>query len=102
MSVSILRISVHELCEQECISVEQVHRIVEHGIARPVSGSTQQDWVFDSKTVVWVRKALRLRQDLELDWLATSMLIDLLRQRDRLQDENRRLRHQLERFLQEE
>lgn len=102
MNISILRISVRELCEQEGISVEQVTTIVEHGIARPHSGKTQQDWEFDTTTAAWIRKALRLRRDLELDWIATAMLIDLLRQRDRLQDENQRLRQQLERFLQED
>lgn len=99
MSISILRISVSELCDQESISEEQVLHIVEHGIVRPVSGDSYQNWLFDSTTIIWIRKALRLRHDLELDWVATSMLIDLLRQRDKLENENQRLRQQLNRFL---
>jgi chaperone modulatory protein CbpM len=102
MNISILRISVHELCEQEGISVEQISTIVEYDIARPHGGKTRQEWEFDTTTVAWIRKALRLRRDLELDWVATAMLIDLLRQRDQLQNENQRLQQQLERFLQED
>jgi len=102
MSISILRISVRELCEQESITIEQIHSLVEHDIARPHSGKTQQDWEFDTTAASWIRKALRLRQDLELDWIATAMLIDLLRQRDQLETENQSLRQQLERFLQDD
>jgi len=99
MSRSILHITVHELCEHEGISEQQVVTIVEHGIARPLRGRSARDWEFDTATAGWMQKALRLRRDLELDWIATAMLIDLLQQRDQLRTENQRLRQQLQRFL---
>ncbi len=102
MSTSILRISVHELCESEGITEQQVVTIVEHGIARPMGGKSESDWEFDTVAADWMRKALRLRHDLDLDWVATSMLIDLLRQREKLEIENNRLRQQLERFFQDD
>ena len=94
-----MRITVAEICEHEGISEQQVLTIVEYGIAEPLRGRGTADWEFDTATAAWVRRALRLRRDLELDWVATAALIDLLRQRERLRRENRALRRQLERFI---
>jgi chaperone modulatory protein CbpM len=99
MNTSILRITVREFCEREGISEQQVVTIVEHGIARPAAGRSAAEWEFDTATAMWMQKALRLHRDLDLDWVATSMLVDLLRQRERLHRENRQLRQQLRRFL---
>lgn len=96
---SVLRITVSEFCEREGITEQQVVTIVEYGIARPLEGRSTRDWEFDTASARWMHKALRLRRDLELDWVATAMLIDLLRQRERLYRENRQLRQRLERFL---
>ena len=46
-----------------------------------------------------MKKAVRLHRDFELDWFATGMLVDLLRQRERLYRENRELRRRLQRFV---
>ncbi|MBA6411897.1 chaperone modulatory protein CbpM [Parahaliea sp. F7430] len=102
MTSSILHISVRELCEHEGISEQQVTTIVEYGIARPLRGRNARDWEFDTASAGWMQKALRLRRDLELDWVATAMLIDLLQQRDQLHRDNRNLRQQLQRFLLED
>lgn len=102
MSTSILRITVREFCEREGITEQQVVAIVEHGIGRPLAGHGSRDWEFDTATAGWMQKALRLRRDLDLDWVATAMLIDLLRQRERLHRENSELRRQLRRFMLEE
>lgn len=94
-----MRITVAEICEHEGISEQQVVTIVEYGIAEPLRGGSTADWEFDTATTAWVRRALRLRRDLELDWVATAALIDLLRQREHLRRENRALRRQLQRFM---
>lgn len=102
MSTSILRITVHELCEREGITEQQVVTIVDYGIARPLGGASARDWEFDTASAGWMRKALRLRRDLDLDWVATAVLVDLLRQREQLRHENDQLRQQLRRFLLED
>ncbi|MFV0275658.1 MAG: chaperone modulator CbpM [Parahaliea sp.] len=102
MSTSLMRITVSEFCEREGVTEQQVVTIVEHGIARPLAGRQGAEWEFDNATAVWMHKALRLHRDLDLDWVATSMLIDLLRQREHLHLENTRLRQQLRRFLHED
>ena len=101
MTKTVTHISFQELCEIENVSRRVVISLVEYDIAQPVSGSGAEDWVFDTHGAHWLKKAIRLRRDLELDWMAIAMLVDLLRQRERLADENRQLRQRLERFLEE-
>ncbi|RLQ21759.1 chaperone modulatory protein CbpM [Seongchinamella sediminis] len=102
MSTSILRITAREFCEREGVTEEQVVTIVEQGIARPTAGGQARDWEFDTTSARWMHKAIRLHRDLDLDWVATAMLVDLLRQRDRLHRENQQLRQQLQRFVAED
>ena len=60
------------------------------------------DWSFDAGSAHWMQRAIRLHRDLEIDWVAVAMLIDLLREREKLHRENRALRQRLGRFLSEE
>jgi chaperone modulatory protein CbpM len=93
--------TVSELCECESVPSTLVLTLVEYDIAHPVHGSTLEDWVFDANGVIWVKKAIRLHRDLDLDWLAVATLVDLLRDRERLARENTALKLRLERFLTE-
>jgi len=102
MSTTIVHITVREICECEGITEQQVVAIVEQGIARPLRGSTTSDWVFDAASASWMKKAVRLHRDLQLDWFATATLVDLLRQRERLYRENQELKRRLQRFLAED
>jgi chaperone modulatory protein CbpM len=99
MSDQLLRVTVQELCDRQGIARSLVVELVEHEIARPLAGETPEDWVFDAAAASWVSCALRLRRDLELDWVAVAMLIDLLREREQLTLENARLRRQLARYV---
>jgi len=99
MKEAILRISVSELCQSQQISEQVIFEVVEYGIATPVAGDTSKEWVFDSNSVHWVKKAIGLNQQLEIDWVAVAMLIELLKQKEQLQRENQSLQHQLARFL---
>ena len=94
-----LQVSLQELCEQEGITETMVVAVVEHGITQPLAGDEFNEWVFESSSVHWMKKAIRLYHDLELDWVSVAMLIDLLQQRDDLQRENERLKIQLDRFV---
>ena len=99
MATTLLRITVSELCEQEGLSHSRLVEMVQYDIARPVAGTSLEDWVFDATSAHWLKKALRLQRDLDLDWVAVAMLVDLLRERERLDQENRQLRQRLGRFL---
>jgi len=93
------RISVSELCQREGLTHRLLVELVEHEVALPVAGSSAQDWEFDTAGAHWLRKALRLQRDFDLDAVAVAMLVDLLRERERLFRENRDLQQRLARFL---
>ena len=99
MSELLFEISFHELCQHEGITEQVIVVVVEHGIARPLAGMAVSDWVFESNSVFWLKKAVRLKHDLEIDWLAVAMLIDLLQDNEKLEKEKQSLHAQLERFL---
>tara|TARA_R110001592_G_scaffold91754_4_gene268278 strand:+ start:17231 stop:17539 length:309 start_codon:yes stop_codon:yes gene_type:complete len=88
-----------ELCQLEQIEADIIVELVEYGIASPVKGVTTSDWVFDATSVHWIKKAVRLQQDLELDWVATALLIDLMQQKELLLRENESFQQQIKRFF---
>jgi len=99
MSESIIRyITVTELCQQANVSRDTIVEFVEYGIIEP-SGSSPNDWTFAVSVINTAQCALRLRRDLELDWEAIALALDLMQQRDRLREENELLRRRLSRFL---
>jgi chaperone modulatory protein CbpM len=102
MNETLLSISLEELCLVEGIKNELIFEIVEYEIVKPLDSSGEDQWLFDTSSIHWIKKALRLRQDLEIDWVAVAMLIDLMKQRDAFQKENELLRRQLSRFIKNE
>lgn len=94
-------VSLAELCQLESIESEIIIEIVEYGIVKPVEYSDTSDWVFETSSVYWIKKAVRLYQDLEIDWVAVALLIDLMKQRESLRKENEFFRQQLRRFVQQ-
>jgi chaperone modulatory protein CbpM len=99
MSDIVFKVSLQELCVQEGITETLVIEVVEHGIALPLSGDDFSDWMFESSSVHWMKKAIRLYHDLDIDCVSIAMVIDLLQQKDDLQIENEHLKNQLERFV---
>lgn len=99
MSKLIWNISLSELCQSAQIDEQLVISIVEYGIAKPVAGGSSQDWLFDNTNAHWLRKAVRLSRELEIDWVAVAMVIELLKQKERLEQENNELKQQLARYI---
>jgi chaperone modulatory protein CbpM len=99
MSEMVLSISTQELCQYQGFSQQLIIEVVDHGIAQPVKGKDVVDWVFDTTSVRWLQKAVRLHYDLELDWISVAMVIDLLQENESLRKQNRCLEQQLNRFL---
>lgn len=98
MSDTLLIISFEELCEAEQISQALVNEVIDYGIAEPISGNSSHDWIFDTGSVHWLKKAIRLNRELEIDWVAVAMIIDLLKQKEALQAKNEYLQRRLARF----
>jgi chaperone modulatory protein CbpM len=99
MSDIVLKVSLDELCAQEGITDVMVVEVVEHGIAEPLAGDDASNWIFESSSVHWMKKAIRLYHDLDIDWVSIAMVIDLLQQKESLLRENERLKIQLDRFI---
>ena len=67
MTELVLSISVSELCQYEGLCEQIIVEVVEHGIAQPMEGGGVVDWVFDTTSVHWLRKAVRLHADLDIE-----------------------------------
>eukprot|EP00828_Plagiopyla_frontata_P017423 TRINITY_DN22593_c0_g1_i1.p1 TRINITY_DN22593_c0_g1~~TRINITY_DN22593_c0_g1_i1.p1 ORF type:complete len:132 (-),score=7.61 TRINITY_DN22593_c0_g1_i1:9-404(-) len=100
MKQSLSEISIRELCQLESIERDIIIEIVEYGIAKPIEDSESANWVFEISSVYWIKKAVQLYQELEIDWLAVSLLIELMQQRELLRKENEFFKQQLKRFVQ--
>jgi len=99
MTDIVLGVSLHELCQCEGLTEQLIIEVVDHGIALPAAGNNVVDWVFDASSVHWLQKAVRLHYDLEIDWIAVAMVIDLLQKNEALRRENECMERQLKRFL---
>lgn len=99
MSDLVLQISLHELCQYDELTEQIIVEVVDHGIAEPLEGPDVADWVFDTTSVQWLRKAVRLHSDLEIDWIAVAMVIELLKKNEALERQNQSFEQQLRRFL---
>lgn len=103
MSESSFSISFYELCQLDGIESHVVTEIVEYGIVLPLNREAEKSntaqWRFDTDSIHWLKKALRLHRDLEIDWVAVAMVIDLMRQKEALEREKEAYQRQLERFV---
>ena len=99
MTETVLIVSLQEICQCDGFTEQIVVEAVDHGIVQPTAGKRSVDWVFDTTGAYWLRKAVRLHYDLEIDWVAISMVIDLLQQNEALQKQNLCIEQQLRRFI---
>ena len=98
MSETELRLHFSELCEQLQLPRDACEILVEHGLIQP-SGQRPEDWVFDITSVSVVRRAVRLRREMDLEWSAVAVVVSLLEERDQLRTELEALQQRLNRFL---
>jgi len=85
-----VELSLDDLCRACQLSVEEVHIVVEQGIAEPMGGDSQ-NWRFHGTSVQRIRCAVHLRQDLGVNWAGAALALDLL-------EELRELRMRQSRF----
>ena len=106
MSETLFSISFNELCQFEGIESQLIIEIVEYGIVIPLNRNRDktnyEQWLFDTGGLYWMKKALRLHLDLEIDWIAVAMVVELMRQKEALQKENELYQRQLRRFIKNE
>ena len=98
MSETSYYLSLTELSQSVRVSNETVMTIVDCGIVEP-RGEQPEQWLFEPQMVKLIQRACRLQRDLELDWPAVALALDLIEDLHRLREENQRLRHQLSRLM---
>ena len=94
MSETSYYLTLGELTQSVRLSTESVITIVECGIVDP-RGEQPQQWLFEPQMVTMVQRACRLQRDLELDWPAVALALELIEDLQQLREENQRLRQQL-------
>jgi hypothetical protein len=85
------RVSIHELVDLSGLTESDVHELVELGALAPLDHA-EIPWTFRADCVVTLRKASRLRTDLELDPHALALALTLLEQIRALEAELMQLR----------
>ncbi|MFM1895432.1 MAG: hypothetical protein RLZZ385_506 [Pseudomonadota bacterium] len=98
MTDEFVTLTLTDICQAAELPETLFLQLVEHGIVQP-HGQTREEWMFDTTMVGVARRAGRLHRDLELEWSAVVLIVDLLEQRDRLLRENRLLSQRLQRFM---
>ena len=98
-STLIVQLDMRTLCQEADLTADCVIEIVEHGIVEP-AGRTPEEWLFDDQAPVLLKRAVKLHQELELEWEGVALALELLEELKHLRSENSRLRRQLGRFTQ--
>ena len=98
MSETSYYLTLTELTQSVRLSPETVITIVDCGIVEP-RGDQPQQWLFEPQMVKMIQRACRLQRDLELEWPAVALALDLIEDLHRLREENQRLRRQLARLM---
>lgn len=97
MATVTVTFTITELCLRTGVSEEELTEIVGLGMIEPHQpGRTR---LFDDSAVTIVHRAVRLRNELELDWPGIAVALTLLDENARLTRENRLLQQRLARFL---
>ncbi len=86
-------ISITELAGLAGLTEAEVRELVDYGALAPANPDDGQ-WIFSANCVVTLRRACRLRTDLELDLHALALTLKLIEQIDGLQSEVAQLRAQ--------
>lgn len=94
MSETVYYLTLSEITQSARVSEDTVVAIVEQGIVQP-RGARPAEWRFEPPMVATLQRACRLHRDLELDWAAVALALELIEEVQQLRQDNERLRRQL-------
>lgn len=84
-------VSITELAGLSGLTETEVRDLVDYGALAPANADDGQ-WMFSANCVVTLRRACRLKSDLELDLHALALTLTLIEQIDQLEAELGQLR----------
>jgi chaperone modulatory protein CbpM len=87
-------LTLTEITQCVRIPAETIIVIVDHGIVEP-RGQRPEEWQFEPHMLATLRRAIRLQQDLELDWAGIAVALSLIEKLHQLRGQNGLLRQQL-------
>ena len=93
-----LNLGLDDLARSCGISAELLTLLVGEGLLSP-QGQSPADWRFNGIQIYRVRRALRLSHDLELDWPATALALDLIEEIEQLRARIHSLEMQLQGWI---
>lgn len=99
MSDISFHITLNDLCLSQGISREAIWEIVEYEIVEPLADGSKHTLRFDTQGMFWIKKAVQLKHQLEVDWVATAVIIKLLKTQEKLERENTLLKARVDRHL---
>lgn len=86
-----------EICEICGVDENFVVEMVNYGILQP-RGRSKKTWQFSAEELLRFQKALRLHNDLELDFAGIALTLDLLEQIDMLHFQMRQMQQLMRLF----
>ncbi|AFJ46234.1 chaperone modulator CbpM [Shimwellia blattae] len=90
--------TVSEFCLHSGVTRDDLSEIVGLGVVEP-RNPQEPEWLFDDLALLRVRRAQRLRQELELDWPGIAVALELMEEVKRLNKENHQLHQRLAQFI---
>jgi len=72
------QLTLRELCRVFDLPADEVVDLVDFGVVEPARGRHPAQWRFSSTSISRVRRALRLRRDLQIDYAGLALVLDLL------------------------
>lgn len=90
-----MTLRVDDICQRLAADPDDVLALIDHEIIEPTG---DQNECFSEDALPVAARALRLHQDLEMDWNGVAMALELLDELQALRRENRQLRAKLARM----
>lgn len=82
-------LNIKQIAELCGVHPEVIYRFVQLGLIEPVYGGMESDtWLFDVDVIPMVKKIIRLRNDLGINYAGVGVVLELL---NRLEDLERRI-----------
>ena len=95
------RLSLNEIATQSRVHPEMIARFVRLGLIDPVVSLTENEdpgeWIFPAETVGRIRRILRLRYELGVNFAGIGVLLDLLSRLEKLESRLRYMEEKEER-----
>lgn len=77
------KLTLEELVRAIHTTPELIQELIEYGIIEP-EGRTITTWHFDSEQLRRAKKALRLQQDLEINFAGVALVLDLMEEMEHM------------------